>query len=231
GRLTHTLRPEWMMRRRRTSLVSFPVRGLHRRRQQVIHKAALKDVTALVVLYLLVKGGTESHRQAAVNLTLDNHRIDNVSAVVDGHKASYLDLARTFVNVDYTDVAPKRIGEIWWIVVVDCFESGFHPGWMIRIGRQRDLLNRLRAIGRTFDEEFSHFPFEVILVSLEQIGSNFPGLVFDLSASHGTGSSRDGRAATRIGSQSIWRGVRVTFLYQHVVDGKTKLLSDDLRVG
>src|SRR5215813_10044032 len=101
-----------MMRRRRTSFISLPVGRLNRRRQQVIHKAALQDVTALVVLNLLVKRGPESHRQPAMNLSLDDHRINDVSAIIDSHKPSDLDLARTFIDINHADVTTERIREI-----------------------------------------------------------------------------------------------------------------------
>src|SRR5215510_12396656 len=133
-RLTNTFRTERMMRRRRTSLVSFPVGRLDRRWQKVIHKTALQNVTALVVLNLFVKRRTESHRQATMNLSFDDHRIDDVAAIIDGYEPAYLDLACTLIDIDDADVAAEWIREIWRIVVVDCFEPGFHSGRMIRVG-------------------------------------------------------------------------------------------------
>src|SRR6185369_12534421 len=135
-RLTDTFRTERMMRRRRDSLVSFPVWRLDRRRQQVIHKAALQNITAFVVLNLLVKRRPEPHRQPAMNLSLDDHRIDDVPTIIDRHKPAYLDLARALVDVYDADVTAERIREIRWIVIIDCFESGFHSGRMIRVSRE-----------------------------------------------------------------------------------------------
>ena len=93
-----------------------------------------------------------------MDLPFDNHRIDDVAAVVHRDEPADLHLAGSLVYVHDADVAPERIGEIRRIVVVDCFEARFHSRRMIRISRKRYFLNRLRAIGRAFDEEFARLP-------------------------------------------------------------------------
>src|SRR5215467_13526844 len=98
-----------------------------------------------------------------MNLTLDDHRIDDVAAVIDSHKPAHFNLTRTFVDVDDADVAAEWIGQVWRIVVIDRFESGLHARRMIRVSCERDLLNRLRAIRRPFDEELARFPLEIVL--------------------------------------------------------------------
>src|SRR5262245_62403122 len=94
--LSYALRPEWVMRRGGAGLVRLPIRRLDRRREQVIHEAALKYVAAIVVLNLLVERRPQPHGQTAVDLSFDDHRVDDVPAVVDGHEPAHLDLSRSF---------------------------------------------------------------------------------------------------------------------------------------
>src|SRR5262245_3240716 len=93
-RLSDALRRERVMRRRRAGLVRLPILRLDRRREQVIHEAALKYIAAIVVLNLLVERRPQTHGQTAVNLSLDDHRVNDVPAVVDGHESADLDLSR-----------------------------------------------------------------------------------------------------------------------------------------
>ena len=46
--------------------------------------------------------------EAAVDLALDDHRVDPRAAVVDGDEAPHLDLARARVDVDDADVGAER---------------------------------------------------------------------------------------------------------------------------
>src|SRR6185295_1392710 len=81
-RLSHAFCPKRMMGRRRAGVTGFPVWRFHSSGQKVIHETALKDVTALVVLHLLIKCGPKSHGQSAMNLSFDDHRIDDVAAII-----------------------------------------------------------------------------------------------------------------------------------------------------
>ena len=92
------------MRRRRHRLVRLPRRCLHRGGHEVIHEAAALDVARLVVLDLLEQSRRHAHGQAAVNLPVDDHRVDDVSTVVHGHEAADLDHTRAAIDVDHADV-------------------------------------------------------------------------------------------------------------------------------
>src|SRR5215510_12089999 len=121
--LSDAFRPERVMRRGGAGFVRLPVRRLDRGREQVIHEAALKYVAAIVVLNLLVERRPQPHGQPAVNLPFDDHRVDDVPAVIDGHESSHLDLSRSIVDVDYADVAAERIGKVRRVVIRDRFEA------------------------------------------------------------------------------------------------------------
>src|SRR5215475_11718352 len=115
-----------------------------------------------------------------MNLSLDDHRVDDVPAVVDGYESADLYLSGSFIDIDDADVAAERIGEIRRVVIRDGFEACFHPLRVIGVGGERDLLNRLCAIGRAFDEELARFPLQVVFMSLEQVSGDLLRLVSDL---------------------------------------------------
>src|SRR5258708_5328726 len=72
-----------MMRRRGHRLARLPGRCLDRRREEIVHEGPSEIVAVLVVGDLLVQGRREAHRQTAVDLAVDDHRVDDVAAIVD----------------------------------------------------------------------------------------------------------------------------------------------------
>ena len=92
-----------------TVLADLPGGRLDGRRQQVVHERAGQVVAVLVVGDLLVQRRGEAHRQPAVDLPVDDHRVDDVAAVVDRHEAADLDLPGALVDVDDADVR-RRTG-------------------------------------------------------------------------------------------------------------------------
>ena len=81
----------------------------------------------LVVDDLFVQRRGEPHRQAAVDLAVHDHRVDDVAAVVDRHEPAHVDLSGALVDVDDRDVAAEREGQVGRIVVVDRLEARLHP--------------------------------------------------------------------------------------------------------
>jgi hypothetical protein len=131
---------------------------------------------SLVVCDRFVQRRGEAHREPAVDLPVDDHRVDDVAAVVDGHEAADLDLARALVDVDDADVRAEREREVRRVVVVDRLEAGLHPLRMVGVGGERDLLDRLEPIRRALDREPAVGPFEVVLVGLEQMRGELAAL-------------------------------------------------------
>ena len=84
--------------------------------------------------------------QATVDLAVHDHRVDDVAAVVDGHEPADVDLPGPLVDVDDGDVAAEGEGQVRRVVVVDRLEAGLHPGGMVGVGRERDLLDRLEPV-------------------------------------------------------------------------------------
>src|SRR5690349_10606095 len=227
-RLADALRADRVVRRRRDRLLELPRRRLHGRRQQVVHERSGEVVAELVVRDLLVQGWRQPHRQTAVDLPVDDHRIDDVAAVVDRDEAADVDLSGALVDVDDADVAAERERQVRRIVVVDGLEAGFHPLRMVRVGRQRDLLDRLEPVGRALDAELAGLPLEILFGRLEQVGGQLACLVADLARRDGRGRTRDRCRARRVCSEPVGCGVGVAVLDLDVAHGEAQFFRDDL---
>jgi hypothetical protein len=59
-----------------------------------------------------------------VHLALDDHRVDDVAAIIDGDEPPQRDGARAAIDVDDGDVGAEGVREIRRIVVVDRLEPG-----------------------------------------------------------------------------------------------------------
>ena len=86
----------------------------------------------------------EALREAAHDLALDDHRVDAHAAVVDGDDLAGLPLPGAAVDLDHDGVGPEREGHVRRVVVVDALEARLHPVGQVRVGGERDVLDRLR---------------------------------------------------------------------------------------
>ena len=201
------------MRRWRASFVRLPLRRLDSRGHEVIHEAAALNIADLIVVDLFVHRRSEPHGQPAVDLAFDNHRIDDIAAIVHRHEAPDLDLPGSLVEIDHANVTAEGVGQIRWIVIRHGFETGFHPLGVIGVSRKSDFLDRL-GLGRIAShEELTRLPLEIRFVGLEEVGGDFLGLVQNLPGGHGGRGSCRGRAAARIGAEPVRSRVRIPFLH------------------
>src|SRR5215472_10642570 len=161
-----------------------------------------------------------------MNLSFDDHWVDDVAAIIDCDEPAHLYFAGSFIYVHDTDVTAERISQIRRIVVVNRLEPGFDSGWMICVSRERDLLDRLCAIGRPFDEEFARLPFEIVFASFKQISGNLSSLVPDLSRRDGTCGAGHRSAAAGVSSQSVGGSVSIAFLDQDITNREAEFLGD-----
>src|SRR5712692_7208012 len=230
-RLSDALRAEGMVRRGRGGLVGLPVRGLERRGHVVVYEAAARDVALVVVADLLVQRGADPLREAAVDLALDDHRIDDVAAVVDRDEAPDFHVARAAVDVHHADVTAEGESQVGRIVIVRRLQPRLHALRMVGVRRERALLDGLRHLGRALDEEFPGLPVEILLAHFEKVRRDFLCLVADLARGERAGRARGRRRAARVGAEAVRRGVRVALLHLHVRGGNAQFFGDDLGVG
>ena len=166
-----------------------------------------------------------------MDLSLHDHGIDDVPAVVDGHEAPDLHLAGALVDVHHADIAAEGIGEVGRIVVAHRLEAGLHPLRVIGVRRERDVLDGLGAVRRALDRELARLPDEVLRRHLEEVRGNLPRLVLDLPGGHGGGGAGHRRGAAGIRAEAVGRGVGVALLDLDVLRRDAQLLGEDLRIG
>src|SRR5947209_6205756 len=109
-----------MMWRWRTRFICLPVWRLHSRWNQIILEVPAVNVAILIVIDLLVHSRSQPLRQAAMDLSLNDHGIDDGAAVIHRHEAANMYFTGTTINIYHADVGPEWVGQVGWVVVVDC---------------------------------------------------------------------------------------------------------------
>src|SRR5580692_3387385 len=97
-------------------LAQLPAGALHRGRQQVVHEGTAQAVAFRVEGDDFHEGHADAVCQAAVDLALDDHRVDPDAAVVDRDEPADRDLAGAGVHVDHADVGTARVGQVGRVV-------------------------------------------------------------------------------------------------------------------
>ena len=116
------LAPKGWCGRGRAGFCRLPVGSFDRGRYQVVHETSALHVAVVVVADLLHEGDRQALGESTVDLTFDDHGIDDVAAIVHSDKTADLDLAGTLVDVYDADVGTEGEGEVGRVVVVDGFE-------------------------------------------------------------------------------------------------------------
>src|SRR5260221_8032171 len=107
-----------MMRRRRCGLACLPVGRFHRGWYQVVHESATLYVAVFVVPDLLHESDGKPFGQAAMDLALHDHWINDVAAIVHSNKTADFDLTRALVDIDNSDISAERERQVRRIVIV-----------------------------------------------------------------------------------------------------------------
>ena len=162
-------------------------------RQCVVHQGAGQELARLVVDDFLEERAAEALRGAAVDLALDDHRVDRPAAVVDDRELE--DGERAGVEVHFDD---GRLG-----AERPCHRVGIEEGARAETwpagggegaaadGGARDRAERDAAVRRAADGHVALGHHHVLRRALEQLGCDEPRLVRDLSRSPGHRGPRD----------------------------------------
>src|SRR5439155_1307374 len=96
---------------------------------------------------------TDALGNAAVELAVDDHRVDLLADVVHRDVALELGLAGLLVDLDDRDVRPERPGAVRRVVVGRLVEIRLHPVGQAEaeVEGERDLLEGLPLLGRSLD--------------------------------------------------------------------------------
>ena len=109
------------------------------------------QLTVVVVVRAFVERLGNPLRDAAMELTVDDQRVDDVADIVDRDVSDRLDLTRIAIDLDHADVRAERERAVRRIVVGRLIEERLHPARQVvgDAGRERDLLDRLRRCPAT----------------------------------------------------------------------------------
>src|SRR6476469_5620644 len=204
------------MRRRSHGVTGLQVRHLERGRNQVVHQRHPDPID-----------------DAAVHLTLDDHRVDPGTAVVDREEPTHLYHRGAGIDVDHTEVRAIWIREILRVVT----DLGVQPtldalGQVAGAVRaHRDVLDGDRRRWIALDVERPLLPLQIGDRGLKHSGRDDLRLVPDLARDQCRGRARHGRGPTAIGTETERGLVGVTVYDVYVIRRDPELLGNDLRKG
>ena len=108
--VAHALGAQRVHRRRRNNMADHHLRHLGGGRTEIVGKGSGQELSLLIVGELFHQRGTEAVREAAVDLALDDERIELRADVVDGHIFVDLDRPGILINLDRCEVDDKAEG-------------------------------------------------------------------------------------------------------------------------
>src|ERR687897_3711794 len=208
-RLADALHAHLVRGGRRNRALQGVVRELWRARDKVVAHRARRQIALLVVDRLLVEGLRYALRYSTVELSVDDCRVDDGSAVVDAEVVPDLHEPGLRIHLGDADVRPEREGEVGRVEEELLGEYGLHTlGQVIRrvcgpghIGHG-DVL-----VGRAGDAERAAFEFYIVLGSLEHMRCDLLGFLDDLLGRQVDGDAAHGEAPRTVGVAPI-RGYR-----------------------
>src|SRR5918994_6079648 len=176
---------------RRNRALQGVVRELWRARDKVVDHRARRQIALLVVDRLLVEGLRYALRYSTVELSVDDCRVDDGSAVVDAEVVPDLHEPGLRIHLGDADVRPEREGEVGRVEEVLFGEHGLHTLWQVmclvcgsgHIG-DGDVL-----VGRARNAEPAANGLYIILGRLEHVGGDLPGFLDDLLGRHVNGDA------------------------------------------
>ena len=153
--LADALDAEHVARRGGLGAAGVEVRQVGRARDEVVDHRAGDEVALGVVDGLLVQRLRDALGEPAVDLALDDDRVDDLADVVDADVLADLGEPGLGVDLDRAQVRAVRVGEVLRVVDVVAVERRLHAVGQVvrREGRERHLLDRQRRLGRALDAE------------------------------------------------------------------------------
>ena len=138
--------------------------------QQVVHKGGVEQLAVFVEDELLVEGIADALGDAALDLALEDHGVDDAAAVVDDDVALDLDLHGLGVDLDDHGVDARGGGAALGAKVVGGLEAGFGAGLdgaAQRVGLERQVAELDGGVRRALDLDGAVGDLQVLLVHLQ----------------------------------------------------------------
>ena len=202
-------------------------------RHGVIHVACRDQLAGFVIDGILQKRLADALGNAAMDLALDDHRIDHHPEIIDRREAFDRGHAGIGIDLDLADMHACREGEVRRIVEGALFQAGLEilAGEFVgNIGLQRDLAEGHRLVGAS-DRELAVGEFDILLRGLHRIGSNLLALLDHLVDGAGDRRHADGAGTRAVGAHAELDLVGIAVDDIDLVDIDTKTLRDQLGEG
>ena len=198
--------------RRRLHVIEPRRRHFGRTRQQIVRKRRRQRLTGRIERHFLVQRGADTLGQAAIDLAVHDHRIDQNAAVFNDDVVENLDVAE--IGIDGDDRGMRGIAEGAGIALRLVARRYFEPA-RIDIGGQilraaipgvRDLLQRRAAVDAAHLAVLQHDRSRIVL---QQLGADARGAFAQLAAGGRDRAARHHHRARAPGAGGVRRHRRV----------------------
>ena len=132
----------------------------------------------------MAQGDGQGLGQTTVNLAFDDHWIDPCAAIVQRIELANVGHTRIHINFHDTDIGPKWIGHIGWIIIADRFQTWFHTRDRLIIGGKGDFFHCFELFWCALNDKPIHIEFHIIIMHFQQIGRNHLCFCTDFAPRH-----------------------------------------------
>src|ERR1700691_4000769 len=199
-------------------------------RHGVVHERAGHELASLVVDRALAQCLADALRDAAVDLALDNHRIDDDAEIVHRRPGDNLGVASLRIDLDLADMATGRESEIGRIVERGFLQAGLEflaVEFVGDVGVERHPTPRHGLVG-TGDAKVSVLELDIAFGGFEEMRSDLFGLRFDLVQSLYQRRHADRTGARTVGAHAELHLVGIAVNDRNAVDRHAKPFRHDL---
>ena len=204
--------------------------NLARARRQIVRKRRRENVAGVVVNDLFQERIGNALGHPALDLSVDDHGVDQASRVLGHYKVFQDNPAGLHVDFDYGDMT--RIGEcarrIVGCSVGDAGTDLALEAMSLVIGRTRQRLDRDRAI-RTGDAGGIGLEHNILGRGLQQNAGHGREFRADLARRHQCGTTGDDHGATGESAPAVWGAVGIAVHDLDAVGRCSELIRNDLR--
>ena len=145
----------------------------HRTWQKIIHEATAQQLTVGIVADLFVKGGANPLSDTAVDLSLHQEGVDELTRIVADDIVEKFDFPRVSINLDNRHVGRVGPGHRGRHKIESFLKAWFQSNGKLRCPsrhrRSRQLAQRDRSLRHSPDKNFSVTKFEIIPIGLQQV--------------------------------------------------------------
>ena len=230
--LTDALGSERVRRRRRRRVVGVEADRVGSGRHQVVDERRRDEGAGIVVHGLLEQRLGDALDETAVDLTGDDHRVDDVADVVAAGVLAHRHLSGLGVDLHRTQVSAVRVAEGVRVERRVRVERGLHAvGQVVRGEHGGGELGDPHALVGALDREAAATELEVVGRGLHEVGGDRLRLLDHLVDGSDHRLAADDEGSGAVGVEALRGHLSVTVQHLDVLERHTKPVGDDLAEG